>query len=411
MPDKACNGENPRRVAAIPAWLIEFSVLFVVGTVDLLVWSNDNELRGGGEVEPWLIPAGSLASLATLLLRRRLPVPVLLVQLVWASACGITFAQYTPIAGILVALNALARHRPPARSLAGWVACLLPCGIYASDRGDLQWQLTFLLVLMLIAGTTWLLGYRTRLADQRAAERDVAAADAVRSERLRIARELHDIVSHAVSVMVLQAAGARAVLATDRQRAEAALDIVQDVGSQSMNELRRLLCLLRAASDDPDAMDTDQQPGLDDLGALLANTRATGVTVTEQVSGTPGLLDPSVGLAAYLLVQEALTNTLKHAGPEAAARVELDWVSGQLTITVRDDGPPPGKRTSAAVALSTGHGLLGLRERVQTVGGSLHAGPTPTGFAVRAVLPTALRSPSIAPADPLASSAAERIVT
>jgi signal transduction histidine kinase len=196
------------RPPAMPAWLTEFAVLFVVATVDLLVWSNDNKLRGGGEVEPWLIPTGSIATLATLLLRRRLPVPVLVVQLVWASASGVLFADYTPIAGVLVALNALARHRPPVRSLPGWVACLLPCGIYALDRGNLRWQLTFLLVLMLVAGTTWLLGYRTRLADQRAVERDVAAADAVRSERLRIARELHDIVSHAVSVMVLQAAGA-----------------------------------------------------------------------------------------------------------------------------------------------------------------------------------------------------------
>jgi signal transduction histidine kinase len=399
------------RPPAMPAWLTEFAVLFVVATVDLLVWSNDNKLRGGGEVEPWLIPAGSIATLATLLLRRRLPVPVLVVQLVWASASGVLFADYTPIAGVLVALNALARHRPPVRSLPGWVACLLPCGIYALDRGNLRWQLTFLLVLMLVAGTTWLLGYRTRLADQRAVERDVAAADAVRSERLRIARELHDIVSHAVSVMVLQAAGARAVLGTDQHRAEAALDIVQDVGSQSMNELRRLLCLLRAASDDPDISGTEQQPGLKDLGALLAGTRATGLTVTEQVWGTPGLLDPSVGLAAYRLVQEALTNTLKHAGPDAVARVGLNWAPEQLTITVQDDGPPPGKRTPATVALSTGHGLLGLRERVQTIGGTLHAGPTPTGFVVQAVLPTALRSPSLAPTSPLASSAAERIVT
>jgi signal transduction histidine kinase len=404
---KAGSGRPP----AIPAWLTESAVLLVVGAVDLLVWSNDNDLRGGGEVEPWLIPAGSIATLATLLLRRRLPVPVLVTQLVWASASGLLFADYTPIAGVLVALNALARYRPPVRSLPGWVACLLPCGIYALARGNLRWQLTFVLVLMLVAGTTWLLGYRTRLADQRAAERDVAAADAVRSERLRIARELHDIVSHAVSVMVLQAAGARAVLGTDRHRAEAALDIVQDVGSQSMNELRRLLCLLRVASDDPGAVGTEQQPDLKDLGALLAGTRATGLTVTEQVWGTPGLLDPSVGLAAYRLVQEALTNTLKHAGPDATARVGLNWKPEQLTITVQDDGPPPAKRTSATVPLSTGHGLLGLRERVQTVGGTLHAGPTTTGFVVQAVLPTALRSPSIAPTSPLASSAAERIVT
>ncbi|HEY0002574.1 MAG TPA: histidine kinase [Actinoplanes sp.] len=395
---------------AIPVWLADSSVVFVAGLMDLLVWANDNDLRGGGYAEPWLIPAGSIASLTTLLLRRRRPVPVLVIQLLWGSVAGIMFASYTPIVGIFVALYALARYLPPGRSLPGWAACFLPFGIYGKGNGDLRWQqLAFPLVLMLVAGIAWLMGYRTGLADQRAAQRNLETAEAVRSERLRIARELHDIVTHAVSVMVIQAAGARAVLGSDPHRAEAALDIVNDVGRQSMNELRRLLGLLRSASDEPDSLAIEQQPDLSDIDALIANTQATGLTVSKQVWGAPGLLDPSVGLAAYRVVQEALTNILKHTGPDTAVRVGLTWTTDKLTVTVQNDAPRPGKRAPAAAPLSTGHGLLGLRERVQTVGGTLHTGPTPTGFVVQAALPTAVRARPTAATPPMESPVAERI--
>jgi signal transduction histidine kinase len=377
------------RWRALSAWFSEFSLLFAAVAADLMVWSNDNQLRSGGHTPPWLIPAGSIATLAILLLRRRHPVPVLAIQLAWATWCGTEFTQYTPLTGMLIAVNALARYRPSGYSLAGWAACGLPFVTYLQGSGDVQWQITYLFVLMLLAGAAWLLGYRTRLADQRAAERDAAAAEAVRSERLRIARELHDIVAHAVSVMVLQSAGARAVLATDPAGAEAALDIVQDVGKQSMNELRRLLGLLRAASDDGDLPGIEEQPGLDGVDTLISNARATGLTITKQVWGTPGLLDASVSLTAYRLVQEALTNTLKHAGSGATTRVGLTWAPEKLTFIVQNEASRSVKRPSGATSLSTGYGLLGLRERVQTVGGTLHAGPTDGGFVVQGVLPVA----------------------
>jgi hypothetical protein len=116
----------------------------------------------------------------------------------------------------------------------------------------------------------------------------------------------------------------------------------------------------------------------------------------QQVWGTPGLLDPSVSLTAYRLVQEALTNTVKHAGPGTAARVGLAWAPEQLAITVQKEAPVSGRKSHAAAALSTGYGLVGLRERVQTVGGTLHAGPTGTGFVVQAALPVAA-PPSTSP--------------
>jgi signal transduction histidine kinase len=371
-----------------------FLLMCAVGAIDLLVWWNDNGLRSGGTAPPWVVPVGSLATLATLLFRRRFPLPVFVVQLLWASACGLRFTDYTPVIGMLVALNALAHHRSKLQSISAWVACLLPYMLFVHGEGDGPWQLTVVLVFMLITGTGWLLGDRSRLADelaeQRAAERAAASAAAVRAERLRIAREMHDIVAHAVSVMVLQVAGARAVLTSDPQRAETALETVQDVGRQSMNELRRLLGLLRSASPDLDVTTTAQQPGLDGIDTLLANARAAGMTTAKHVQGTPGLLDPSVSLAAYRLVQEAITNALKHAGPGTAIQVTLSWAPEQLTVTVENDTPPPGKRPSSAAPLSTGHGLLGLRERVQTAGGTLHSGPTRAGFVVQAVLPAAI---------------------
>jgi signal transduction histidine kinase len=384
------------RGPAIPIWLSEFLVLATAVALDLLVWGNDNELLHGGSAPPWLIPAGSVATLATLPMRRRFPIAVLVVQLLWASGCGVVFLAYTPMTGMIVALNSLALRRSPIRSLSGWVACSVPFGMYAGYYEDGWMQFTMLVVLMLVAGTGWLLGYRARCAGQRAAERELETLNAVRDERLRIARELHDIVAHAVSVMVLQVAGARAILISDPHRAEAALDTVQDVGVQSMNELRRLLGLLRSAgSADPAA---ERQPGLDGVDALLAGAEATGLTVSKQVWGTPGSLDPSVGLAAYRLVQEALTNTLKHAGPKAAVRVGLAWTPETLTVTVQNEAPARGERAASGGSLSTGHGLLGLRERVQTAGGTLHAGPTSTGFIVQAVLPvTASRSKLVAP--------------
>jgi signal transduction histidine kinase len=381
--------------------LAEFLLICAAGTVDLVVWANDNAQRGGGHAPAWVIPLGSLATLAGLLLRRRFPLQVFAVQLLWATACGIRFTDYTPVIGMLVGLDALAHYRSKLQSVSGWTACLVPYLLYAQGKYDGPWQFTFVLIFMLITGTAWLLGDRSRLADrvaeQQAAERAAATTTAVRSERLRIARELHDIVAHAVSVMVLQAAGARAVLTSDPQRADAALDTVQDVGRQSMNELRRLLGLLRSASADLDVPTSDQQPDLDGVDTLLTNAVAAGLIVDKQVWGTPGPLDPSVSLAAYRIVQEALTNALKHAGPGTPAQVVLRWEPDQVTVTVQNDAPPPGSRHAGPTPLSTGHGLLGLRERVQTAGGSLHVGPTPTGFVVQAVLPTAVPLAAVAP--------------
>jgi signal transduction histidine kinase len=244
-----------------------------------------------------------------------------------------------------------------------------------------------ILYAMLSIGA-WALGrwvQHSRLAmDQLEERRRRAATEAVTAERQRIARELHDIVSHSVSVIVLQAAGARRVLASDRARAEKALAHIEGIGKESMVELRRLLGVLHDGVSADDERELGPQPGLTDLTSLVEGVRAGGLAVQMTVNGTPARLDPSVDLSAYRIVQEALTNSIKHGGGRAHATVTLDWTT-ELQIEVTDDGGP-----AADPALSTGHGLLGLKERARAVGGHLEAGPLERGgFRIRASLPLA----------------------
>ena len=206
--------------------------------------------------------------------------------------------------------------------------------------------------------------------------RELRERDAVLAERQRIARELHDVVAHTVSVMVVQAGGARRQVDRDPARALAALDQVQATGEDTLEELQRLFGLLRA-----DARPT----GLADLPALVARTRAAGLEVELDVDGEPGTLDPDADLAAYRLVQEALTNTIKHAGP-ATARVEIRWAGDAVGVRVADTG----RGAEGPRGDGSRRGLVGMRERMELFGGEVQAGPLGTGgFEVRARLPLA----------------------
>ncbi len=217
-------------------------------------------------------------------------------------------------------------------------------------------------------------------------------------------QELHDIIAHCVSVMLLQAAGARRVLASDPERAARALANIEDTGTQATAELRRLLSVLRTGDAVEDGVELGPQRGLSDLQPLLERVRAAGVPVRLLLHGEPGRLDPSVELTAYRIVQEALTNVIKHAGEGADATVELQWADDVLHLAVTDDGcgqvdPVPAQR-------STGQGLLGLRERAVAVGGQLCAGPLlGGGFRVTATLPRAPSNATTLPATGPSSSA------
>jgi signal transduction histidine kinase len=212
-----------------------------------------------------------------------------------------------------------------------------------------------------------------------AAERDLRAAEAVVEERARIARELHDVVAHAISVIVLQARGGRRVLPTSPQEATTAFDAIELTGEQALEEMRRLLAMLRY----DDAQALSPQPGLHALDDLAGSMTRMGLPVEVVREGSPVELAAGIDLSAYRIVQEALTNALKHAGP-ARARVRVRYAQDHLDLEIVDDGPGSG------TGGGSGHGLVGIRERAEIYGGHVEAGRDPRGgYVVRARLPIA----------------------
>jgi len=219
-------------------------------------------------------------------------------------------------------------------------------------------------------------------------ERELNVARAVADERARIARELHDVVAHTISVVAIQADAAEAALDADPARARGPLQTIRRSATEALTEMRRLLAVLRA--DEP-AGELAPSPGLEQLPALIDRARAAGVQVTLQVAGSARPVPASLDLSAYRIVQEALTNVGKHAAGVPAS-ILLDWGQEALAIEIRN----PGTILEPAVANGTGHGLIGMRERVRMLGGEFSAGPaTGGGFVVSAILPYAERSWSV----------------
>jgi signal transduction histidine kinase len=214
-------------------------------------------------------------------------------------------------------------------------------------------------------------------------ERDQQARIAVGEERSRIARELHDVVAHAVSVMVVQADGAGYAIRTNPELAEAAVKTISDTGRTALTELRRLLGVLR--SEDQSGTQWAPQPDAGELNNLAENCRASGLPVRLELMGDMENLPVGLGLGVYRIVQEALTNTLKHAGTGASAVVKVLRSEDKVVIEVTDDG---FGTPHDLVEVSGGNGLIGMRERAGVLGGTLDAGPNPGGgWRVRAVLP------------------------
>lgn len=245
----------------------------------------------------------------------------------------------------------------------------------------------------------WVLGdsMRTRRAywaqlEEKAArlekEREAQSRIAVAAERARIARELHDVVAHNVSVMVVQADGAAYVLDAAPEQTRQALETISGTGRQALAEMRRLLGVLRTG-EQPESGEYVPQPGVEQLSDLMEQVRGAGLHVDFQVEGEPRELPSSVELTAYRIVQEALTNTRKHGGPDVAATVRLAYKEDDLDLLVEDDGRGAQRELyEEGGADGLGHGLIGMRERVGMVGGTLAAGPRPGGgFRVSAVLP------------------------
>jgi signal transduction histidine kinase len=385
------------------------------------------------------VPAVAIAVLAAMGLilfpRRRFPGPVLVAMAALSVALA---ALHTSLEGDFVAVlvasysAAVYGSRRLAIGLAAAAAAVIAATGLAEVAGAGGWlRAQTLLTVALAAAGAWVVGLVIRgQFSVRAAQLDVLrqraelsaerqrdeARRATLAERLRIARELHDIVAHHISVVVIQAQGAQRMLDRDPARSREAMAETERTGRTALEEMRRLLGLLRSgepgdgAAEQPGTGDRqgtgDQQntreqggmqgqelgaaalPGLADLGALAESTRAAGLDVTIETAGEPRAVPENVGLTVYRIVQEALTNALKHAGP-ARVTVRVDFTEG-LRVTVTDNGRGAAAHLDASLIPGAGRGIAGMSERVTAVGGRLTAGPRPGGgFRVHATIPLA----------------------
>ena len=400
------SGSLLRRVRELPPTVADglLAALLTAVALPLLFLPSENfeRLYATGFRDP-----GPLAVLLTLCQtvpvtwRRRAPYAVLAVTTAAAIlhlALGFkpTFAE----AAMVVSLYTVAAHRPRRQAVAAalaFAAAMVGYGLIAEARypspfqDSLQaWTLTFIQF-----AAAFFLGdlQRRRLATmaklealnaQLAEEQELRSRWAVAEERARIARELHDVVAHSVSVMVVQAGAARRTVAVSPDQAATALGQIESTGRQALAELRRLLGLLR--DDDGEATAAlAPQPSLANLESLAAAAREAGLPVEVSVEGEPRPLPAGVDLSAYRIVQEALTNSLKHAGP-ARARVRVCYGREALEVQVTDDGATTGG--NGRPAPEGGNGLIGMRERVALFGGTLEAGADPGGgYRVAARLP------------------------
>ncbi|SEG28102.1 Signal transduction histidine kinase [Thermomonospora echinospora] len=331
--------------------------------------------------------------LLPLVVRRRWPVQVFL----WIAA--VSFGQWlfdvTVILanmGVLIAMYTVAANCSfrwmVTAGLIGELGAVLAALRYTVEPGARKY--TVVMLSAVVAGV-WILGVyiSTRRAylrslEERAArlerERDTQVQIAMAAERARIARELHDVVAHNVSVIVVQADGASFAIETDTERARRALEAISATGRLALAEMRRLLGVLREGDD---AGSYAPQPGVAQLTDLVEQIRGSGLPLDFRVEGVPVELPPGMQLTIFRIVQESLTNTLKHGGPGASARVRLHYGDEAIEVTVADDG-----RGAAARDDGLGHGLAGMRERAAVYGGSVRAGPRAGGgFEVVARLP------------------------
>jgi signal transduction histidine kinase len=388
------------RVAEWWRWYWQSPVRRVASTVAItafLVWGSygeahpgpgSNQTYNGYHIPDTPDAALLLVAVACLVLgwRTRYPLTVLAISsaaVVSYSALG--YENGAALVAPAIALFAVARQVHVRQSLLAALATLIALGaatIFPNPFGALGGStelLPFLVAAPLFGGIA--VRNRSEYVASIEARAEADASRRVDEERLRIARDLHDVVAHTMATINVQAGVAQHVLAENPAAVSDALQAIRQSSRDGLRELRAILNVLRQADEgDP----TKPAPGLAQLDTLVANAGSAGLPVTLRRSGQPDELPPAVDLAAYRIVQESLTNVIKHAGPTATATVDLDFSGNELRVEVTDTGVGlvPG------IAGAGGHGLIGMRERAASVGGTLETGPGPAGgYRVLAVLP------------------------
>ena len=373
-----------------PQWADWLLVLLLAGSAQYELWVDPFYEQASGA--RWAHAVFLLLATLPLAWRRRAPLAVLALVLVSTSAQALLLDAWTsfqPFVAVVVAVYSLGAHGTPRAAIVGaaiTAAVILPYQLVSVVQGG---ELRDLPGPLIVLGAAWLVGRfvgggrleARRLRDRTAElerERDEQARLAVEQERARMARELHDIVAHAISLIVVQARAGRRTLPGEAEPTRASLDTIEQTGRQALAEMRRLVGVLRTEGETPALA---PQAGLRQLDALVAQVSTAGLPVELEVEGEPTELPPGIDLAAYRVVQEALTNALKHAGP-ATARVVVRYRPEELEVEVVDTG------SGTVPAGEAGHGLVGMKERVSLYGGEIEAGrENAGGFAVRARLP------------------------
>jgi signal transduction histidine kinase len=382
-----------------PAWVTDSVVAIVLAVLAVVSLSNVSATdqavytREPDALAYLLV----LAQTLPLALRRVYPMPVLVVVVVgFFFDRGLDYPSTIATVGFAFAFHSLGSQLPRRRSLliglpiVGFLTLFTISGVFFTD--SVTWPSVF--VVALVTTAPLMLGrevyekrrYLVELEERTAqleVEREERAREAVRRERARIARELHDVVAHEMTVMTIQAAAARRVLGTNPEEVGPALNAIEAAGHDALAEMRRLLGLLRTDHSGPDF---SPQPGLGRIDGLIEQMRETGLDVTLEVDGTPVGLPAGVDLNAYRIVQESLTNAMKHGGPGVRAVVRVAYGANDVTVAVDDDGR--GASEALAPDNGSGHGIVGMQERAALLGGDLAAGPRPGGgYRVRARLP------------------------
>jgi signal transduction histidine kinase len=377
---------GPRQWMAIDA-VVSVAMLAILAALTV----SAHFRQSGGERALALLLLAPFASLP-LAVRRRWPVPVFFVVLAASVACGVIGLKVSTVTGPTYALYTVAVQADRTWSLLALAAVEAGAVVNAAEPGigvnvtlatAGKGNMATASFTALVQLTVWIVadGVRRRRAYS-ASLRERSLREALSGQRLQIARELHDIVSHAMSVVAVQAGVGSHLIATRPDEAAKSLRAIEDTARAALSETRSLLSVIR--DDDYDLASRSSIPGLDDLRALVRRVADVGQPVTLRVEGQPRPLPQSLELSIYRVVQEALTNVVRHAAPSATATVVIRYDDGGVIVEVTDDGHGTGNKHSHG----GGHGLAGMRERVSLLGGELSAGPRAGGgYQVVARLP------------------------